>query len=91
MSNLNHVLNLVRHEAESAPATDDPFPMNENRARALIEGAALLIRRACLASPETLTRLSDEAMYCQGQRVLAGHCGNCASQTAPCRVDPCPG
>ncbi len=74
---LNHVLNLVRHEAEKAPSFDDPFDMTEERARALIESAALLIRRASRAPAEMLTRLADQAAKCAGYREMGRHCGAC--------------
>jgi hypothetical protein len=75
--NLNHVLNLVRHQAQKHPAVNDPFPMTEERALALIESAALLIGRACRAPSEMLTRISDHATRCQSHRQMDTHCGAC--------------
>lgn len=75
-SNLNHVLNLVRHEADRNPTFDDPFPMTQERALDLIKSAALLVRRACLASPELLTMLSDQATVCQSREDIGTFCGD---------------
>lgn len=82
-SNLSHVLNLVRHEADRTTAVDDPFPMTEKRALDLIQSAALLVRRACVASPDMLTRISDQAAVCQCRAALDEHCGVCAEHR-PC-------
>jgi hypothetical protein len=70
-------LNLVRHEADQAPPIEDPFVMTEARARELIRSAALLVRRACLASPEMLTGIADQVALCQCRAALNAHCGNC--------------
>lgn len=76
--NLQQALNLVRHEAERAPATDDPFPMTELRARALIDSAAALIMRISLAPAEMLARIADQAARCQCCSELGeDHCGKC--------------